>query len=313
MTQDTTFSLPPRGPLILGAGGRIGRAFRHLWQQGQWPEAAVPLWQSSQTLDHAETVHAGLDPVGLARIAVTAIGVRTRGIIVLAGATSGTSEELAANTQAAEAAVVLRALGVAGPILCLSSAAVYGRGEGRLDESAPLAPVNAYGAAKCAMEQAMARHQGVTCLRLANVAGCEGLLGAMGATEVALDRVADGTTADSRGQTGQGPKRSYIGPLTLARALTALTRAENLPPVLNLAQPDALPMEALLTAAKARWHWQDAPANVVDEVALDTQALAAHVTLPPADAATLVAEAVAAGWHNPQSDPRPAGMDRPRR
>ena len=300
MTQDTPFSLPSRGPLILGAGGRIGRAFRHLWQQGQWPDKAVPLWHSSQKLDHAETVIAPLDPAGLARLAVTAIGVRTHGIIVLAGATSGTPEELAANTATAQTAVILRALGVAGPILCLSSSAVYGPHAEPVREDSPLAPASAYGAAKLAMEQAMAAHQGVTCLRLANVAGCDGLLGAMTGGDVALDRIGDGTTADSRGVTGQGPLRSYIGPLTLARTLTALTRMENLPPVLNLAQSGALPMEALLQAAKARWHWQDAPEGVLAKLALDTTALQALVTLPPADAATLVAEAEAAGWYNPQ-------------
>lgn len=303
MTQDSqsapTFSLPSRGPLILGASGRIGRAFRHLWQQGQWPDTAVPLWQSRAPLPHAEGVSAGLDPAGIAKIAVNAIGVRTRGIIVLAGATSGDDAALTINTKAAEAALVMRQLGVAGPVICLSSSAVYDPAVGEVDDDTRPAPRSAYGAAKLAMEHAMAPHAGVTCLRLANVAGCDALLGGMGQDPVSLDRIADGPTPDSHGATGAGPRRSYIGLQTLAHTLVALTKMDDLPKVMNLAQPGDLGMEELLVAAGANWHWQPAPPGAIPALRITAPALQARLPLPPATPAGLVAEARAAGWRSP--------------
>lgn len=209
-----------------------------------------------------------------------------RGIVVLAGATGGDAAALAANTTAALAAVRLRDAGVAGPVLLLSSAAVYGRATGPLTEDMVPTPANSYGASKATMEAAVAGRAGVTCLRLANVAGADALFGAMSAGPVTLDRFADGTA----------PRRSYIGPLTLARVLLALIAANDLPPVLNVASPGPLSMDLVLEAAGARWTWTPAPATALPCVALDTARLARIIELPPADAAVLVAEARAAGW-----------------
>lgn len=290
-----TFSLPPRGPLILGASGRIGRAFRHLWQQGQWPESALPLWQSRSPLPHHECVIAGLDAAGIAKIAVNAIGVRTQGIIVLAGASAGDAEAMALNTKAAEAAVVLRHLGVAGPVLCLSSAEIFAANAAIAHDDTPPAPASAFGAAKLAMEQAMAPHAGVTCLRLGHVAGYDALLGGLSGS-VALDRIGEGPTADSQGQTGAGARHSFIGVQSLARMLLALTKMQDLPKVMNLAQPGDLGMEELLEAAGAPWHWQEAGPESARAPRLDCAALQERLPLPQADAKTLMAEARAAGW-----------------
>ena len=104
------------------------------------------------------------------------------------------------------------AAGAVAPHACTlaSSAAVYGRPEGDapLSETTEPRRVSGYGRAKRAMEQAVAEGQGVTCLRIGNVAGADQLLlNAATATAQApliLDRFADGT----------GPDRSYIGPET---------------------------------------------------------------------------------------------------
>jgi len=188
------------------------------------------------------------------------------------------------NTAAAEAALRLRAAGVAGPVLLMSSAAVYGRLTAPLTEDRA-APAAAYGASKLAMEAAVAGLSGVSCLRLANVAGADALFGSMAKGPVTLDRF----------ESGLGPRRSYIGPLTLARALLAL-RGMDLPPVLNLAQPGALAMETVLAAAGADWRWTPAPEGALPEVVLDTARLEAVLRLPEADPDRLVAEAEDGGW-----------------
>lgn len=277
-----TDTLPP--PLILGATGRIGRAFRRFHDLGLWPEAREPLWlhrPGHEVAGNALAWDTAQPPPADYRLHLT------HGIIVLAGATTGDEARLAVNTEAAQAALRLRAAGVAGPVLLMSSAAVYGHLTAPLteDRAAPAAP---YGAAKRAMEQSVAGLAGVTCLRLANVAGADALFGAMARGPVTLDRF----------ESGRGPRRSYVGPLTLARTLLAL-RGMELPPVLNLSQPGAVAMEAVLDAAGADWRWQTAPDGALPEVVLDTARLDAILPLPEADPARLVAEAEAAGWALP--------------
>lgn len=133
------------------------------------------------------------------------------------------------------------------PVLLSSSAAVYGNQTGVLDETCPLAPLNAYGQAKARMEreaQALAQNLGarVTSLRIGNIAGVDAILGGWRAG-FALDRFADGAT----------PRRSYIGAVTLARVLGDLARCSvggrDLPDVLNVAAPGMIEMGALLDAA----------------------------------------------------------------
>ncbi len=281
-TARLTDTLPP--PLILGATGRIGRAFRRIHQLGLWPDLREPLWLHRPGHDIAGNAlcwdMSGPPPADY-RLHMT------HGIIVLAGATAGDAGALESNTAAAQAALRLQTAGVAGPVLLMSSAAVYGRLAAPLseDRAAPAAP---YGMAKLAMETAMAGLPGVTCLRLANVAGADALFGAMARGPVSLDRFAG----------GHGPRRSYIGPVTLAAALLAL-RGMALPPVLNLAQPCAVAMEAVLRAAGADWHWTPAPESALPEVMLDTARLQAILPLPMARPAQLVAEAETAGWTRP--------------
>ncbi|MGR3593776.1 MAG: NAD-dependent epimerase/dehydratase family protein [Limimaricola soesokkakensis] len=278
-----TASPSQTGPLILGGTGRLGRALRKLALDGHWPEGRAALWHGRRG-DYVWDMHKPAPP----------LPERPEGVVVLAGVTSGSPEELAANADLARAALRLAARDGLGPVLLMSSAAVYGRAEGPCRE-AEASPANAYGMAKLDMERVVAEvvdrldteAPRACCLRLANVAGCDQLFDAMAAGQVTLDRFAE----------GHGPRRAYVGPLSLARIVSKLLSTEDLPPVLNLAQPGAVPMEALLEAAGARWHWRPAPETALPETRLDTAQLAAIAgPIATATAPGLVAEARLAGW-----------------
>ncbi len=271
------------GPLILGGTGRLGRALRCLADGGHWPEGRAALWhgrRGAYAWDMNEEAPPLPRPV--------------HGVIVLAGVTAGSPEALAGNTDLARAALRLAARDGLGPVLLMSSAAVYGRASDtcREENASPAAP---YGAAKLEMEQVVAQEIArlgpeapvACCLRLANVAGCDQLFGAMGAGPVTLDRFADGCA----------PRRAYIGPLTLAKLLSALINAPNLPAILNLAQPGDVGMEEILATAGVSWQWRPAPESALPRTRLDTARLAA-ITGPVAAARApgLVAEARLAGW-----------------
>lgn len=279
------------GPLVLGAGGRLGRAWRALHTAGLWPGAGAPLWQMRREPGERPGEALVWDLIAEAAPSDPKID-RAAGVIVLAGATSGDDAALALNTRLAEAALRLaRARGL-GPVLLMSSAAVYGRSPAPAREEDALSPINAYGAAKAAMERAVAGEAGVTCLRLANVAGCDMLFGAAARGPVRLDRFPDGTA----------PRRACVGPRTLARTLLRLIELGRsgvvLPGVLNLAAPGTVGMEALLSAAGCRWDWTPAPATALPVLALDTARLKALAPIPP-EAGTpeaLVTEARRAGW-----------------
>lgn len=263
-----------QGPLILGATGRIGRALARVWPAGQ---AAV--WQ------HRPGRIAPARPAvswDILRAPAPDLPASLTGIVLLAGPVSG---DFSATTPLARVAADLaERLGLR--LLVASSQAVYGAPAGPVDETAALSPVTAYAQAKAEMERAVAGR--ATCLRIGNVAGCDGLLGAAARqSPLGLTCLADGTT----------PQRSYIGPATLARVLCDLLAHQGpLPDVLNLAQPGVVAMGDLLDAAGvAHVPKPQTPADV-PRLELDVSALAALVDLPAATAAGLVAEARAAGW-----------------
>lgn len=245
------------GPVVwvTGAGGRIGRILRRCW-------AGAPL----------HPVWASRDPA----LDTTAGAPLPDVVLALAGVTAG--DDMAANVRlAAEAMAFGRTSGAR--VLVVSSAAVYGRAEGRLAEDRPLAPVSSYGRAKAEMEE-IARGR-ATILRIGNVAGADALLaGIVAGRPVDLDTFADGAT----------PRRSYIGPATLARVLAGLCLAERLPQVLNVAQPGPVEMAALARAAGAEIRPRPAPPDAIARVELDVTRLAAILPLGPADPARLVAE-----------------------
>ena len=249
---------------VSGAGGRVGRLLRAVW--------AEPVWHARSDGPLAPAI-AGCDA-----------------LVCLAGVTSGDATALAGNTAAAlDALDAARGAGVARVVL-MSSSAIYGRAAGPLTEDRPATPASPYGAAKHDMERAVAAWRAANpggpealCLRLGNVAGADALLGGLGAEPPRLDVFPD----------GRGPRRNYIGPLTLARTLAVLALHPGpLPPVLNLGTPRLVDMADLLRAAGRDWRSVPAPEAALPKVALDTTRLAGIVPLSPATAtpATLIAE-----------------------
>ena len=70
----------------------------------------------------------------------------------------------------------------------------------------------------------------------------------------------------------------------------ALMEARDLPQVLNIAQPGAVEMGALLTAAGLPWATRPAPETAIARVAFETGRLTALVPVPPATPQGLVAD-----------------------
>ena len=252
----------PTGLLVTGANGRIGRMLRRIWAG----DAAV-LWHARQAgpgVDVAWDMVAG--PVPDLPAGLT--------ILHLAGGMAGDRGEYAATVRAV---CGLRAA----QVLVMSSAAVYGPGAVAWRESDPVAPASPYAHAKRDAELEALGRPGVTLLRLANLAGADGLLGSLvPGREVVLDPIA--------GQDG-GPERSYIGPAVLAGVLRGLM-GRDLPPVINLAQPGVVSMAALLRARGQSWRFGPPRDAAVGRLLVDVALLAGLVTLPPATARGLVAD-----------------------
>lgn len=264
--------------LVMGATGRIGTILRAVWPAGQG------VWQARRALRGGVVCDPLSEPDALAS---TAQGCDA--VLCLAGVTPGAAARGAdfdANSALALAAVRTGAA-TGARVLLASSAAVYGNRPGLLGEETPPAPVSDYGRAKVAMERNAAElgarlGVAVTSLRIGNIAGSDAILGGW-RPGFALDVFADGTT----------PRRSYIGPLTLARVLGDLAGATALPGVLNVAAPGAVAMGALLEAAGLGWSPRPAPAGAIPAVELDTAALARLVSL---DAGCGLPETLVAEW-----------------
>ena len=271
------------GPLILGASGEIGRSLARVWAMTV-PEAGPGLWQHRP----GATAPVSVPTLGwdILAEAPPALPAGLSGIVVLAGVTSGDAAALALNTRLAEAALALaRAHGIA-RVLLASSQAVYGAHPGPVQENSLCAPLSAYGAAKLAMEQALAHAPEVTALRIGNYAGSGALFRAARQGPVSLDQFPD----------GRSPLRSYIGPVSLARVLAALLSAPGaLPPVLNVALPGGVEMAALLHAAALPFTLRPAPETACAEMVLDVTQLCALRNQPPATASALILEARAGG------------------
>ncbi|KIT17006.1 NAD-dependent epimerase/dehydratase family protein [Jannaschia aquimarina] len=234
---------PPPRTIVTGASGRVARLLRAVW--GETVE-----WRS----------RAGGDPL--------ADLPEGGSLLCLAGIVPGAGD-LAENARIARK--TLDAAGRVGlrRVLLMSSAAVYPVGE-RLTE-AQAAPFSDYGRAKLAMEtEAQGADVETCCLRLGNLAGADALLGRLTRADPVLDVFADGRV----------PRRSYIGPVSLANALARLlTLPQPLPPVLNLAAPGVVGMDELLSAAGRAWISRPAPETAIPVIGLDTAALRALVPI----------------------------------
>ena len=278
---------------VMGATGRLGHVLRRHWA-GSAPGigggigGGPVLWGAGEPGPGLTRCDPLGDPAGLARAAGGA-----RALLCLAGITPAAAARGADFGD--DARLALAALGAAETVgahaFVCSSAAVYGRASGTgglLREDDALTPAAPYGEAKAAMEAAVLERaartgQGVTILRIGNVAGADAALGGW-RPGFTLDAFPDGTT----------PARSYIGPGMLASVLGALMgalmEARDLPQVLNIAQPGAVEMGALLTAAGLPWATRPAPETAIARVAFETGRLTALVPVPPATPQGLVAD-----------------------
>jgi nucleoside-diphosphate-sugar epimerase len=268
------------GPLILGAGGRIGRAFRALEAGGHWPFAARPFWHSRTGAAYRWDMLSEPAPRD-GRLS------EVSGMIVLAGGRAGGDHTPQDAADLALAALELAHREGIGPVLMCSSQAIYGSSPGPHSEDEPIAPHTPYGIAKAAMEAAAGG--GACCLRIGNVAGCDMLLRNAALGPVTLDRFPD----------GQSPRRCYVGPLSLARIMIGLLATERrLPAVLNVAAPGSVAMSDLLLAAGLDFAWRPAPEDALPDLRLDLTRLGDLVPLEQGlgRADTLVAEARLAGW-----------------
>ena len=257
--------------LFVGSSGRTGRMVQYHWRADAPAGFAV-----------VEQMRRDVPPDGLRWSPLdgtTALvdHVRHNGpidaMIMLAGVTPGPGKDLALNSALALACVTAAQQAQIGRVLLASSSAVYGAGDGTsVAETAPTAPVNAYGEAKCAMELAIApwRDRGLDlcCLRIGNVAGADALLlnvARLSPQEpVIIDQFDD----------GQGPTRSYIGAGTLAAVLRTLaTQVAPLPPVLNIGAPAPVSMQSLAHAAGQPYRFRPAPPQAHQHITLDCTAL----------------------------------------
>ena len=268
--RNASHAAEERPVLLVGASGRVGRMVLHHWRAAGLETAVVPQYRQPG-------VAGGLlwDP--LSGPALPPTQARRHGrfsaMVVLAGVTPASGQPLEGNLALAVACLkAAREAGI-GRVLLASSSAVYGPGA-NLPEGAPCRPVNAYGRAKLAMEQACAdwRAAGMDLcfLRIGNVAGADALLGTI--AHAAPDAPVDIDTFDS----GRGPVRSYIGPRTLAQVLQGLAcRPAPLPAVLNIAAPVPVSMDALADAAGHPWRPRRPGAGAQPVVTLDCAALSA--------------------------------------
>lgn len=203
-------------------------------------------------------------------------------VVCFWGVVPGSGAGLGENVALARAALDAAARAGAGPVLLASSAAVYGAAPPPLAEGVA-APVSDYGRAKLEMEAMAATHPHPSCaLRIGNVAGADAILAGW-RPGMALD-------ADASRRT---PKRSYIGPHTLARTLRALLHHETLPEALNVAAPGAVAMGDLLDHAGLDWKPRNPDSKTIWNVELDTTRLA---TLVPFGADDSGAQAIVADW-----------------
>lgn len=257
---------PINRTLIVGASGRVGSLLSRAWQLA----GHTPILQhrgKGLPIDLPQIDWAPLSqpvPKGLDQFSA---------MIILAGAVPGRGD-LALNARLADAC--LQAADQAGisRVILASSSAVYGaNGGGASRENTPLYPVNAYGQSKIAAEAVADIWRGrglrVTCLRIGNVAGADALL-TNPARPLPLDQFSD----------AQGPVRSYIGPISMARALAVLLHLD-LPKVLNFAAPLPISMASLASAAGIAWGWQAAPSTAQQHVTLNCAALTKMVPFRP--------------------------------
>lgn len=263
--------------LVLGANGRIGQLLQRCWGR----KGAI--WQSRSPTSQPQDLC--FDPLNDTDSLQRNLEGQSQ-ILCLAGPVPGRAANGGMQDHIRLALACVGAAPSGARVFLASSAAVYGTPtqDAPLQEDSWLAPQSDYGRAKAEMERqaitlGRARGVAVTALRIGNIAGFDAILGGW-RTGFTLDQFPDTTT----------PMRSYIGVLTLADVLGQLMQQPDLPEVLNIAQPPAVEMGALLQAAQLPFTTQTAPATAIANVTLDVTRLTAFVSLDPASPERLVQE-----------------------
>jgi nucleoside-diphosphate-sugar epimerase len=291
----------PKRFVFLGASGRIGRLLRAVGFGNAEADLRID-WQfrtQKPLIDNALIWPdlTKLEP--LLERAKSADGLD--GLFVFLGA-SRTSNKTDTGQMTINVSLVDQALQAAAAakiprVLIASSSAVYGAGRGvPFSENSVLDPANAYGAAKRDMEtlcRARAADYGIEIclLRIGNVAGADALLGPTegwrsGDAPRRLDVYPD----------GDGPRRSYIGPESLADVLRCLAlQSLPLPQVVNVAAPAAVSMKALLDAAQIDWDPRFVPASALQDIVLDCARLTTLSDIAVLDGA---ADSLVAQWRS---------------
>ena len=271
-----------RPVLVLGASGRLGHLLRAVW-----PSVRPVRWHARRgTPDKVSTCDILSDSDALQAL-MNGVGA----VVCLAGVTETAAKRTGASYQdnsRLAVACVQAAQNTGCPrVLLMSSAAVYGRAAGIVDEKSPANAVSPYGQSKLDMEAAAYRAAKaggteISCLRLGNVAGADAALGGW----------SPGAEMDSF-PSGLTPQRSYIGIESLARILIALADAESVPQVLNVAAPDMVAMGDLLDAAGLAWASRPAPSTAIAQVHLDVAMLAKIYRFAPTETTP---DAMVAQW-----------------
>ncbi len=248
--------------LVTGATGRIGQMLQAIWSGD--PQI---LWHGRRAGPRVDIAwNMGAEPPPPLPKALT--------VLHLAGGSRG---DLGENVAAMRAVCDLGAA----QILAMSSAAVYGPGVRPWREVDRVNAQSPYALAKLEAESVAVGRPGVTILRLANLVGADGLLGALvPGKAVVLDPIS--------GQPG-GPERSYIGPKVLAGVLRSLIGRE-LPPIINLAQPGMVNMADLLGARGQPWRFGPPRDGAIGRLVVDVGQLAGLVPLPKATPQGLVSD-----------------------
>lgn len=265
--------------LVLGGSGRIGSLVRRSWAR----ETGTAFTFQTR---HPSPTHQGDIVWNVLSEPPDTLGTVPPFdcMVVLSGIVPGPGADLSLNTAIGSACIAAAAQYGIGHVLLASSSAVYGSySDDPFSERDPPEPVNHYGRAKHAMEVAchtQARASGVhlCCLRIGNVAGADALLLNGAALDrgktLQLDCFSDGGT----------PRRSYIGPDSLARAIVSLVRHRaQLPDVLNIAAPSPVTMGALAKAAGMPVTLHTAQDTAHQHITLDCNALAVLHEFDPAE------------------------------
>lgn len=141
--------------LVLGATGFVGRLVVKALAASDWAEPVAASRRAGNGIERVD----GADAVSL--------GAALAKVDGLINCVAGSPETISANARALRSALEAQNATRASPlpVVYLSSMAVYGTAEGRIDEDAPLAGASPYGLAKVEAEQLLGTLPRVTLLR----------------------------------------------------------------------------------------------------------------------------------------------------